>query len=559
VGRIVFAVPPWKRDGETHVTRRLGPLKAERLCDVGRVHGFKLSAADAEVFERFAADTVASLGRMGDLAEQDPPNSEYERDPLQEGAERGSAPADAADRTDRESRQPVAGEDPLGAFISKCEVGASEAGPLAGATIGLKDNVALAGVAMTCGWRGLAGYVPSFDATVATRLLEAGATVVGKLNMEALAFGGSGELSDFGPVRNPHDRAHLAGGSSGGCAAAVVADEVDVAIGTDAGGSIRRPAAWCGCVGLKPTFGLVPYTGIVSQAYSLDHPGLMARTVHECARVLDVIAGPDDVDPRGHGVRAGRPRDADGGTRAGAATYAAAATGAPPEEVSVVAVEEGFGTNRTPEGEAVDGAVRDALASFAAAGGTVSTESVPLHEDAEPIWTAINLHEMTRQHRADGAGHPTAAPVDDEWAAAYAEARRTGATDLPPTLELALVTGEYVSRASGRRTYREAKRLRRRLVDTYDRPLGDADVLAVPTVPDLPHAVRENLSKAELIERALGHLRNRAPFNATGHPVVSVPAGTVEGFPVGVSLVGRRGDDGTVLRAAAAFERTVRA
>jgi amidase len=496
----------------------LRPPTAEELRAAAAVHHLDLSADEVATFSEFVADTIETYERIDRLR-----------------------PSSRRPPPEREYRRPTPDEDPLNAFVSVCDVHGADAGPLAGYTVGLKDNVALAGVEMTCGSRLFEGYVPSTDATVVDRLLDAGATVVGKLNMEAMAFGGSGGLSDFGAVRNPHDPAYLSGGSSSGCAAAVVSDAVDVAIGTDAGGSIRRPAAWCGCVGLKPTFGLVPYTGIVGQAYTVDHAGPMARTVRDCALVLDVVAGADGHDPRQCAVEVG--------------TYAAAVEGATPEGMTVAVVEEGFGQN--PDGLAVDGAIRESLAEFAAAGATVADRSVPLHEDAGAIWTAINLEEMTAMVRAEGVGHFVTGSFDGEYAAAFAEARRERADVFPPTLKLALVTGQYLGDAYRGQYYVAGKNLRQRLVDAYDAALADADVLAMPTISELPYRVREGLSDVELIDRALGLLQNRAPFNATGHPVVSVPAGTVDGFPVGVSFVGRRGDDETVLRAAAAFERTV--
>jgi amidase len=503
----------------TGVKKELRAPTAEELRAAGRVHNLELSESDLALFGEFARDTVASCQRLNTLEE----------------------PFPGGDVTERQSTSPDADRDPLNAIVSTCEVERTGAGVLSGYTVGLKDNIALAGIQMTCGWRGLEDYVPSYDATVVKRLLGAGATITGKLNMDALAFGGSGELSDFGPVRNPRDDDYLAGGSSGGAAAAVAAGVIDIALGTDAGGSIRRPAAWCGCVGLKPTFGLVPYTGIVSQAMTVDHVGPLGRSVLDCAQALDVIAGEDGLDPRQCDPHV--------------TEYAAAARQAGADDISVALVEEGFGQN--PDGKKVDKAVRDGLATFDAAGATVSDVSIPLHDDGAAIWTAINLEEMTAQVRNEGIGYSATGFVDSEWAQACAQARREHAADFPPTLKLALVTGEFLSNTYRGQVYAKARNLCRRLSGAYDETLADADVLAMPTIPELPYRVREGLSNAELIERAIGLLNNRATFNATGHPAISVPAGTVNGLPVGVSFVGRRGHDETVIRAASAFEDTV--
>jgi len=201
------------------------------------------------------------------------------------------APRTDLEYTDRNpGYRPDESEDPYNVFITKCRVEGADGRSLSGYDVGLKDVVCLAGVEMTSGSRALAGYVPQVDATIVTRMLDAGATITGKLNMESMSFSGSGEVSDYGPVYNPRDHDYLAGGSSSGPAAAVVAGEVDVAIGADQAGSIRRPAAWCGCVGFKPSYGLVPYTGILGHGPSYDHVGPMANSVYDCARVLDVIA-----------------------------------------------------------------------------------------------------------------------------------------------------------------------------------------------------------------------------------------------------------------------------
>ena len=176
------------------------------------------------------------------------------------------------------------------------------AGKLAGKRIGLKDNVCVAGVPLTCASSVLEGYVPDFDATIVTRILEAGGEIVAKLNMDAWSGGGTGDTSSYGRIMNPFRPEYSPGGSSGGSGAALHYDWVDMTIGGDQGGSIRIPAAWCGVVGLKPTHGLVPYTGIVGMDATFDHTGPMARTVADATLLLEVIAGKDPLDPRQNGI-----------------------------------------------------------------------------------------------------------------------------------------------------------------------------------------------------------------------------------------------------------------
>lgn len=194
--------------------------------------------------------------------------------------------------------RPPAEENPYRAWVWRCSITGSDAGPLAGARAAIKDNTAVAGVPMLDGTSLLEGYVPQEDATVVHRLLEAGAEIVGKTAVPSLCFDGAGITCYPEQPRNPHDPGRVPGGLSSGSAIAVTTAEADLALGGDQGGSVRLPAAWCGCCGLKPTYGLVPYTGAFPIERTLDHLGPLAPTVAECARMLAVLAGEDGADPR---------------------------------------------------------------------------------------------------------------------------------------------------------------------------------------------------------------------------------------------------------------------
>ncbi|MFB6090858.1 MAG: amidase family protein, partial [Halobellus sp.] len=184
----------------------------------------------------------------------------------------------------------------LNAFITEEEIEGEDGGPLSGKTVAVKDNISTEGVRTTCGSAMLDDYVPPYDATVVERLKDAGATIVGKANMDEFGMGGTTETSAFGPAKNPVDTGHVPGGSSGGSAAAVAGGEADLALGSDTGGSVRNPAAFCGVVGIKPTYGLVSRYGLVAYANSLEQIGPIANTVADAAALLDVISGPDPRD-----------------------------------------------------------------------------------------------------------------------------------------------------------------------------------------------------------------------------------------------------------------------
>ncbi|KMO27438.1 amidase family protein, partial [Methylobacterium aquaticum] len=189
-------------------------------------------------------------------------------------------------------------ENPLGAWYWKSEVKGAETGTLTGKTVALKDNVALAGVPMMNGASTLEGFVPASDATIVTRMLDAGATILGKAVCEHFCLSGGSHTSDPGPVHNPHRMGYSAGGSSSGSAALVASGAVDLAIGGDQGGSIRIPASYCGIYGMKPTHGLVPYTGVMPIETTIDHTGPMTASVADNALLLEVLAGADGLDPR---------------------------------------------------------------------------------------------------------------------------------------------------------------------------------------------------------------------------------------------------------------------
>ena len=233
------------------------------------------SDEELELFGDLVDDMLGMFDRLDDLPQPSIPIRHRDRDP---------------------GRRPTPDEDPYNAFIRKCEVKGATKGKLAGKTVAVKDNVRVAGVPLTNGSRLLQHYVPDIDATVVERMLDAGATITGKLNMDDFGFAGTSETSAFGCVRNPAAPEFSAGGSSGGSGAAVAAGDVDIAIAVDQGGSARIPASWCGVVTIKATHGLVPSFGVTYLDHTIDFVCPIARSVREVALALEVIAGDDPKD-----------------------------------------------------------------------------------------------------------------------------------------------------------------------------------------------------------------------------------------------------------------------
>ncbi len=436
--------------------------------------------------------------------------------------------------------RPATEEDPLNAIVRRCRVKGPSSGKLDGVRVGLKDSVSVAGVPMTLGSRVISGYVSDVDATVTRRLLDEGAEIVAMLNMDDFAWSGSGGTSAYGPTFNPHSSEHLAGGSSAGSGAALYYDDIDMTLGGDQGGSIRIPASWCGVVGLKPTFGLVPYTGIVGGGLTIDHIGPMARTTQQVALMLDVIAGEDGMDPRQNGVRT--------------QDYSGALDG-DVKGFKIGVVKEGFGLEVSEA--AVDSSVRSALDRFAGLGAEVEEVSVPAHSTAMSIYSAAMTEDSAALFRAQGFGYGWSGYYQTGLRETLGRAFKAQANDLPRVLQWTMLVGTYLSEHYSGRLHAKGQNLRPVLRAGYDAALERYDALAMPTVP--MRAVRHDPADdwKALMDCIAGQSDNCGPFNITGHPGLSIPCGKPDGLPVGLMLIGRHFDDATLLKAGHAFEQNV--
>lgn len=430
--------------------------------------------------------------------------------------------------------------DPSRAWLRRCLVHTDETGLLDNVTVAVKDNVAVGGIPMTCSARPLEHYVPEGDAFVVDQILADGGTIIGKTNLDEMAVSGSGEITLRGPIPNPHDSEYLAGGSSGGSAVAVVTGDADVAVGTDQAGSLRVPAAWCGCVGLKPTHGLLSYRGCVGLGHSFDHVGPMARTVSETARLLSAMTGRDPDDPRQAPVESKTYHDD---------------LDVPVEDITVGVLAEGMAA------EHMDPAVRDpcemAIAELEAAGAAVEEVSVPPHEDGLAISLACQVEEIVSLWESEGTGHFVGGVYDTQFASAFSQARRADANSFSPTVQHLLLLGGYLKHELQGRYHGLASNLRHWLRNAYDGALGAVDALAMPTTPMTAFERVEVETREQLVNRAQGkegRTRNTLPFDMTGHPAITVPVGTADGLPIGLSLVGSHFDESRLLAIAAAVE-----
>ena len=492
------------------------------LAELAADYELSLEPEDLESFQGLMAGNLASYDRLDELTEPSLPVA-YPRSP---------------------GFRPQPEDNPLNAWYWRSEITGAASGPLLGKTLAIKDNVCVAGVPMMNGSHVLEGYVPEIDATIVTRILEAGGTILGKAVCENFCFSGGSHTCATPPVRNPHAQDRTTGGSSSGSGALVAAGEVDLAIGGDQGGSIRIPSSWCGICGLKPTYGLVPYTGAFPIEATLDHLGPMARTVADLALLLEVLAGPDGLDPRQSAGLTGQ-------------AYSQALTG-DVHGLRVGVVAEGFGWPELSEAD-VDASVRSAADALAQLGAEVTPVSIPWHRDGRHIWNAIAIEGATllmvlgNSMGSNWKGHYTTSLLD-----AYARGRRARVNDFPETVKNVMLLGRYMQDRYHGRYYAKAQNLARGLRAAYDEALHGHDLLLMPTLPmkatGIPAA---DASREESVTRALEMIPNTCPFDVTGHPAISVPCAMSEGLPVGLMLVGRLGEDATVLRAADAFQRQV--
>lgn len=481
--------------------------------------GIDASREEAVTMRELVAETLETYDRADALPEP--------------GAQR---PTEHTDREYHGRADPD--EDPLSAWLRRCHIEGRDDGLLAGKTVALKDNVSLAGVPISFG-TDLLEHVPTEDATIVTRMLDEGATITGIVDMDGFAFSGVGDTGAHGPTFNPHDADRYAGGSSSGSAAAVGAGDVDVAIGGDQGGSIRIPAAWSGCVGHKPTHGLVPYTGVFRVDNTIDHTGPIAGTVADAASCLEAIAGTDPVDPRQRDVEAEPYTDAlDGDV----------------DDLTIGVVEEGFGFDVSDP--AVDEAVRAAVDELADLGATVESVSIPEHADAMPVWLPIIVHGAAATMTANGEGHGWHGRYDTDLVAELGRAQASNPDDLPFNVVVAALLHDYLSDQRYGEFYAKSQNLRRSFTAAYDEAFSEVDLLAMPTTPMQAFEHDPDRSAADTYRHALAPTLNTCAFNITGHPSVSVPCAERDGLPVGLMLTGRQFEDATVLRAADAFEST---
>ena len=416
------------------------------------------------------------------------------------------------------------------AEIDRRVAAGDDPGPLAGVPVALKDNLCTRGVPTTCSSKILSGWRPPYDATVVQRLESAGAIAVGKTNLDEFAMGSSTENSAFGPTFNPHDITRVAGGSSGGSAAAVAAGFAAVGLGSDTGGSIRLPASFCGVVGVKPTYGAVSRYGLVAFASSLDQIGPLANTVADAAVVLDAISGHDPMDSTS--IPEGLPRVVD-----------VLGQGVRGLRIGIVA-------------ELCDGIASDVMARVDAAAAALEQAGAKINEvSVPPVTYGLTAYYLiapaeasSNLARYDGVRYGLRVEAADT-ATMNAATRTAGFGD---EVKRRIMLGTYALSAGYYEAYYgKALKVRRLIADAFAVAYEQFDLLLAPTAPTTAFACG---SKADPLAMYMTDVCT-IPSNLSGHPAISVPYGVgTDGLPVGIQLLAPPLGEPTMFRAAAALE-----
>ncbi len=439
----------------------------------------------------------------------------------------------------------------LNSFVTVCEEEAIEAAkkaderiargedvhPLCGLPVGVKDNIATRGIETTCCSKILEGFVPPFDATIVEKMKDAGMVIVGKTNMDEFAMGSSNETSRIGPALNPWDTERVPGGSSGGSAAAVASRQVPLGIGSDTGGSVREPASFCGIVGMKPTYGRVSRYGLVAYASSLDQIGPIARSVEDCALLLEVIAGEDRRDSTSVPLEVPKYSSLlEGGVRG----------------TSIGIPEEYFG-------EGLDQEVRDAVRAgcevLEKLGAKVIPVSIPHAGYAIATYYLIAMAEASSNlARYDGVRYGFRASGFSDLASMYSKTRDSGFGE---EVKRRIMLGTYALSAGYYDAYYlRALKVRTLLRSDFERALEAADCLVTPTFPTVAFKIGEKID--DPLSMYLSDIYT-VSVNLAGLPGISIPCGfSRQGMPIGMQFVGRAFEEATLFRVARAYESETR-
>ncbi len=422
-------------------------------------------------------------------------------------------------------------KDPYNAITVSCLIPPSSQGTLSNLTVGIKDAISIAGIPMRAGSEIFSNFIPTSDATMVTRLLSAGATITAKTTLDELAASPRSTTSVDGPILNPHDPTRVAGGSSGGSAVATATGVVDIAIGTDTGGSVRGPAAFCGVLGIKPTYGLISLNGVVENTYTLDHVGIFSTTVENMALCLDAIAGKDQKDPASMQA-VGKDDYKFGG-------YMDSLQNQPSvDQITFGLLEEGFGEGVHAE---IESQTRKTIDNLSDAGASIKSISIPKLAEHKALKDHISYAETAVHWRARGAPYRKGGSADPFYQSNFTHRAQEEDFKLGRYYKSKLLTGCYLLDENNGQSYTYSQAARSQFTINFENSMNTVDVLVTPTMVGLPPRVED------ASDPGFDTGRNTRIANLTGLPAISIPNGTIDGLPIGIQLIGKSFDEAKLL------------
>ncbi len=419
-------------------------------------------------------------------------------------------------------------KDRYNSFINKCNIGGGE-GRLEDLKIGIKDNISTKGIETTCGSEILKGYIPPFDATAVKRIKEEGGKIVGKTNMDEFGMGNTTETSAYGPTKNPIDEDYVPGGSSGGSAAAVASKQVDIALGTDTGGSVRCPSAFCEIIGLKPTYGLVSRYGLIAYANSLETIGPMARSIEDIALMLDVISGKDKKDAT---------------CNKESENYLKSIKNHQIKNLDVGIPKELLDREDMNIETEVEEVFKDSLDDMEKKEVSSKNISMPSLKYSLSSYYVIATGEASSNlARYDGIRYGKNEGSIKQTRSNFGE-----------EVKRRIMLGTYgLSEGYYGKYYQKAQNARKLVKQDFEKALNKVDIIATPTMPVTPFKIGESMSP---IQNYLADI-NTVPVNLAGVPSISIPCGRVNGLPVGIQLISGKFEETKLLKTAKLFRKTL--